>query len=95
MSTVIECLSHFLAAAIQSKRWRETQKILEEGDKRVIEKGMGVRGGRRKRHDCVRRIRHRREEIGRVTKVRGRMGGGSEAEDIEESDCISSSSRRT
>lgn len=36
MSTVIECLSHFLAAAIQSERG-ETREIQKEEDKRVKE----------------------------------------------------------
>lgn len=55
----------------------------------------GKKKGRRKRYDCVRGIRQRREEMGRVSEVRAGMGKGSEAEDMEESDCISSSSQRT
>lgn len=65
-------------------------------DKRVIEKGK--RGKKKKvgeRDMTVRGIRQRGEEMGRVSEVRAGMGEGSEAEDIEESDCISSSSRRT
>lgn len=44
MSTVIECLSHFLAATIQSW-WLETGEIQEEEDKRLKEKGLWKEGG--------------------------------------------------
>lgn len=48
MSTVIECLSHFLAATIKKRVARKAREIQKEADKRVEEKGLW-RGGKKEK----------------------------------------------
>lgn len=97
MNTVIECLSHFLETAIQSKGWSE-RRYGEKGDERL--KGIKKKkacGNKRweTRAEEGSRIRHRGREIRRVIQVWGSMGKGSASKDIEERDCISPSSQWT